>query len=71
MLINIFPPKVDYYMALNNEENSSGLPKRQVKKGFLPYFHFLELVFFSISLVCCVVVGFRIFYLPICKSSVI
>ena len=57
MFINIFPPNFDYYMALNNEENSSGLPKRQVKKGFLPYFHFLELVFFSINLVCCVVAG--------------
>ena len=64
MFINIFPPNVDYYMALNNEENSSGLPKRQVKKG-------LKLVFFSVNLVCCVVAGFGIFYLPICKPSVI
>ena len=71
MFINIFPPNFDYYMALNNEENSSGLPKRQVKKGFLPYFHFLELVFFSVNLVCCVVAGIGIFYLPIFKPSVI
>jgi hypothetical protein len=72
MFINIFPPKVDYYMALNNEENPSGVPKRQVKKGFLPYFHFLELIFFSINLVCCVVAGFGILYLSIVfKPSVI
>jgi hypothetical protein len=40
MFINTFPAKVDYYylasILITNEENPSGLPKRQVKKGLLP-----------------------------------
>ena len=44
-------------ILITKEENPSGLLKRQVQKGLLPYFPFLELVFFSINLVCCVVAG--------------